>query len=102
MTLELAFAPNEDPFVVVHGGFYRRWYSMINDISELEAAVARLPNGLGVHRIGASVVVRGFAHREDLMSLWGTSKNEKACPICQSRVGRGAAHARGDWGVRVP
>ncbi|HEY4606261.1 MAG TPA: alpha/beta fold hydrolase [Acidimicrobiia bacterium] len=42
MTLELAFAPNEDPFVVVHGGFYRRWFSMIDDISELEAAVARL------------------------------------------------------------
>ena len=42
MTLELAFAPNEDPFVVVHGGFYRRWYSMIDDISELEAAVSRL------------------------------------------------------------
>lgn len=42
MTLELAFAPNEDPFVIVHGGFYRRWFSMIDDISELEAAVARL------------------------------------------------------------
>jgi len=42
LTLELAFAPNEDPFVVVHGGFYRRWFSMIDDISELEAAVARL------------------------------------------------------------
>jgi dienelactone hydrolase len=42
VTLELAFAPNEDPFVVVHGGFYRRWFSMINDISELEAAVALL------------------------------------------------------------
>ena len=42
MTLELGFAPNEDPFVIVHGGFYRRWYSMIDDISELEAAVARL------------------------------------------------------------
>ena len=42
MTVELGFAPNEDPFVVVHGGFYRRWYSMIDDISELEGAVARL------------------------------------------------------------
>ena len=42
MTLELAFAPSEDPFVIVHGGFYRRWFSMIDEISELEAAVARL------------------------------------------------------------
>ena len=42
LTLELGFAPNEDPFVIVHGGFYRRWYSMIDDISELESAVARL------------------------------------------------------------
>jgi pimeloyl-ACP methyl ester carboxylesterase len=42
LTLELAFAPNEDPFVIVHGGFYRRWYSMIDDLSELEDAVSRL------------------------------------------------------------
>jgi dienelactone hydrolase len=42
LTLELAFAPNEDPFVIVHGGFYRRWFSMIDDISELQAAVDRL------------------------------------------------------------
>jgi esterase/lipase len=42
MSPELGFAPNEDPFVVVHGGFYRRWISMIDDISELEGAVSRL------------------------------------------------------------
>ena len=42
MTLELGFAPNEDPFVVVHGGFYRRWFSMIDDISELETTVSSL------------------------------------------------------------
>jgi Esterase FrsA-like len=42
MNLDLGFAPNEDPFVVVHGGFYRRWFSMIDDIAELEATVARL------------------------------------------------------------
>ncbi len=42
MTAELGFAPNEDPFVVVHGGFYRRWFSMIDDVEELEAAVAKL------------------------------------------------------------
>jgi dipeptidyl aminopeptidase/acylaminoacyl peptidase len=41
-TKELGFAPNEDPFVVVHGGFYRRWLSMIEDLSELEGAVSRL------------------------------------------------------------
>ncbi len=42
MTLELGFAPSEDPFVVQHGGFYRRWLAMIDDISELEATVAKL------------------------------------------------------------
>ena len=26
---ELGFAPSEDPFVVQHGGFYRRWLSKI-------------------------------------------------------------------------
>ena len=39
---DLGFAPNEDPFLVVHGGFYRRWFSMIDDIGELETTVARL------------------------------------------------------------
>jgi dienelactone hydrolase len=42
MTLELGFAPSEDPFVVQHGGFYRRWLAMIDDLSELEATVAKL------------------------------------------------------------
>lgn len=42
MTTDLGFAPNEDPFTVVHGGFYRRWFSMIDDVDELKGAVARL------------------------------------------------------------
>ncbi|MGI9647445.1 MAG: alpha/beta hydrolase family protein [Acidimicrobiia bacterium] len=42
MTVELGFAPSEDPFVVEHGGFYRRWFSMIDDIGELERVVGRL------------------------------------------------------------
>lgn len=40
--VELGFAPSEDPFVVQHGGFYRRWFSMIEDIEELQETVARL------------------------------------------------------------
>jgi dienelactone hydrolase len=40
--VELGFAPSEDPFVVQHGGFYRRWLSMIDDIEELKDTVARL------------------------------------------------------------
>jgi pimeloyl-ACP methyl ester carboxylesterase len=39
---DLGFAPSEDPFVVEHGGFYRRWLSMIDDIEELRETVARL------------------------------------------------------------
>jgi dienelactone hydrolase len=42
MTPSLGFAPSEDPFVVEHGGFYRRWLSMIDDLAELEAVVAEL------------------------------------------------------------
>ncbi len=42
MTSTLGFAPSEDPFVVEHGGFYRRWLSMIDDMSELETLVGRL------------------------------------------------------------
>src|SRR5690606_16240106 len=39
---QLGFAPNEDPFIVQHGGFYRRWLSMLDDIDELKAIVARV------------------------------------------------------------
>jgi dienelactone hydrolase len=42
MTVDLGFAPSEDPFTVQHGGFYRRWLSMIDDIEELKATVAKL------------------------------------------------------------
>ena len=42
MSVELDFAPSEDPFVVQHGGFYRRWLSMVDDIEELKATVAKL------------------------------------------------------------
>jgi pimeloyl-ACP methyl ester carboxylesterase len=38
----LDFTPSEDPFVVDHGGFYRRWLSMIDDLDELEATVAKV------------------------------------------------------------
>ena len=38
----IGFAPNEDPFVVQHGGFYRRWLSMLDDVDELKAIVARI------------------------------------------------------------
>jgi dienelactone hydrolase len=42
MTASLGFAPSEDPFIVEHGGFYRRWLSMIDDLTELEGLVAQL------------------------------------------------------------
>ncbi len=38
----LGFAPDEDPFVVQHGGFYRRWLSMFDDLDELRTLVAGL------------------------------------------------------------
>ena len=42
MTAQIGFTPSEDPFVVEHGGFYRRWLSMIDDLAELEAIVSTL------------------------------------------------------------
>ena len=39
---DLEHQPGENPFVVARGGFYRRWLSMIDDIEELEAIVAKL------------------------------------------------------------
>lgn len=38
----LQVVPSENPFVVEHGGFYRRWFSMINDLEELRSIVASL------------------------------------------------------------
>jgi len=38
----LGFAPSEDPFVIEHGGFYRRWLSMFEDVGELRSLVAEL------------------------------------------------------------
>ena len=42
MARSLGFAPSENPFVVEHGGFYRRWFSMIDDLAELESLVTQL------------------------------------------------------------
>ncbi|HEU4751230.1 MAG TPA: alpha/beta fold hydrolase [Acidimicrobiia bacterium] len=38
----LPFAPSENPFVIEHGGFYRRWLKDIVDLTELQTAVATL------------------------------------------------------------
>jgi pimeloyl-ACP methyl ester carboxylesterase len=42
MAETLGFTPSENPFVVEHGGFYRRWLSMIDDLDELREAVSKL------------------------------------------------------------
>jgi len=38
----LDFTPSEDPFVVDHDGFYRRWLAMIEDHDELRDTVAQV------------------------------------------------------------
>ena len=38
----LPLAPSESPFVVEHGGFYRRWFYMIDDLQLLQDTVATL------------------------------------------------------------
>ncbi len=42
ITTQLPFSPIEDPFKVEHGGFYRRWLSMINDIDYLKKVVSSI------------------------------------------------------------
>ena len=41
-TTELPFSPIEDPFKVEHGGFYRRWLSMFDDIDFLKQVVSSI------------------------------------------------------------
>lgn len=42
MTADLPFAPSENPYVVEHGGFYRRWLAMIEDLQVLQDTVGAL------------------------------------------------------------
>jgi hypothetical protein len=42
---DLGFSPDENPFHVVQGGFYRRWLSMFDDLTELRKIVAGLTAG---------------------------------------------------------
>ena len=49
MSKDLGFSPSENPFIVQHGGFYRRWFSMIDDIDELTDVVARLEGSTEDH-----------------------------------------------------
>ena len=39
---KLPFSPIENPFKVEHGGFYRRWLSMIDDIDLLQNVVSKI------------------------------------------------------------
>jgi esterase FrsA len=38
----LPVKPNEDPFVVANGGFYRRWFNLVDDIQPIIDTVATL------------------------------------------------------------
>ena len=35
----LGLMPSENPYVVEHGGFYRRWFSMVSDMAEFKSWV---------------------------------------------------------------
>ena len=39
---DFGFSASENPFVVEHGGFYRRWLSMLDDLDELKGVVSQL------------------------------------------------------------
>ena len=68
----LPFAPSEDPFKVENGGFYRRWFSMIDDIDLLKKTVSMIDetyediwvpiwkkNGLIFEKIGDDYASKG-------------------------------------------
>src|SRR5262245_52465369 len=38
----LPVKPNEDPFIVATGGFYRRWFNLVDDIQPILDTVAGL------------------------------------------------------------
>ena len=35
----LPVIPNEDPFVVANGGFYRRWFNLVDDLQPMLEAI---------------------------------------------------------------
>ena len=68
----LPFAPSEDPFRVENGGFYRRWFSMIDDIDLLKKTVSMVSetyediwvpiwkkNGLVFEKLGDNYAAKG-------------------------------------------
>ena len=61
---DLAFGPSEDPFVVEHGGFYRRWLSMIDDVDELRDTVSLLKGTTQDHWVPVWQE-RGETHEEE-------------------------------------
>jgi pimeloyl-ACP methyl ester carboxylesterase len=74
---ELGFDPSENPFVVSHGGFYRRWLSMIDDIDELETAVSRLKGTTQDHWVPVWREM-GEHHEDDGDRLDGRGEHEAA------------------------
>ena len=68
----LPFAPSEDPFRVENGGFYRRWFSMIDDLDLLKKTVSMVSetyediwvpiwkkNGLVFEKLGDDYAAKG-------------------------------------------
>ncbi len=68
----LDFTPSEDPFVVDHGGFYRRWLSMIEDMDELKATVAKVEATTEDKWVPLwSCVAKGYEDRGDELEAAG-------------------------------
>src|SRR5476651_1364612 len=42
MLARLPVRPDEDPFVVAIGGFYRRWFNLVDDLQPMLDTVAKL------------------------------------------------------------
>jgi dienelactone hydrolase len=73
----LEFAANEDPFVVAHGGFYRRWLSMLDDLDELKRLVGSL-QGTTQDKWVPVWQEAGRRHEEEGDRLAGTGEHGRA------------------------
>ena len=84
--IDLGFAPNEDPFVVAHGGFYRRWLSMLDDIEELKQTVARLEGTTEEKWVPVwEEVARRYEDEGDRLESAGDFDAASAMPISRPR-----------------
>ncbi len=75
---ELPFEPSEDPFVVEHGGFYRRWFHTIEDLDLLKSTAASLKGTTDDLWVPPWREI-GKRYEDEAEALAADGKGEEAC-----------------------